>query len=92
MASPKASTPRPHETTGAGWGGMRRAMTVATAKRRKTPRHKGQMCYRTNLLHGNSHDAPPVVISSRPHHSGMQSAAIGGLSSQAKIGWFNLIP
>src|SRR5262245_18596705 len=42
MARTKASTPRPHESTCAGWGGMRRSITVATSRRRKTPRTKGK--------------------------------------------------
>src|SRR5262245_60268283 len=36
------------------------------------------MCHGTNLLHGQGHDAPPVVASLRQHHSGMQSATIVG--------------
>jgi hypothetical protein len=42
MASPTAATPRPHESPGAGWGGMRRASTVATSRHRKTPTTRGQ--------------------------------------------------
>src|SRR5205085_10578796 len=40
--SPKASTPRPHESPCAGCGGMRRSITVATSRRRNTPRTKGK--------------------------------------------------
>ena len=50
------------------------------------------MCHGMNLLHCNGHDAPPVIVSSRQHHSGAQSQRIAGLSSRAKIVWFNLTP
>ena len=35
-----------------------------------------------NLLHGDSHDAHPVVVSSWQHHSGELSHTTTGLSSQ----------
>jgi hypothetical protein len=41
-ARTRASTPRPHASPGAGWGGMRRSMTVATSRRPKRPRTNGQ--------------------------------------------------
>jgi hypothetical protein len=33
-----------------------------------------------------------VLVSFRQHHSGVPSQTIAGLSSRAKIIWFNLIP
>jgi hypothetical protein len=44
------------------------------------------MCHGTNLLHGQGHDAPPVVASLRQHHSGMESATIGGSPPEQKSG------
>src|SRR5262244_3370624 len=38
----QSSTPRPHESPCAGWGGMRRSITVATSRRRMTPKTRGK--------------------------------------------------
>jgi hypothetical protein len=52
----------------------------------------GPMRYRTPGRHGQSHDAPPVVVTARQQQSGMPGAPIVALSFQAKIVWFNLPP
>jgi hypothetical protein len=49
------------------------------------------MGYRMNLLHSNGHNTPPVRVP-RQHHSAEQSQSLAGLSSRAKIVWFNLTP
>lgn len=42
---------------------------------------QGPMCHGMHLLHGKSHDAPPVVASRRQHHSAVPADPIAGRSS-----------
>ena len=75
--------------------GVRRDEAVDHHGDFQAPEHsknQGQMCHRINLLHCHGHDIPPVALSSRQYHSGVQSPTIAGLASRAKIVWFNLTP